>query len=265
MDKKHLTVALALQGAIMCGLPLAANADTHIAAQSVNQSQKISGTVVDENGEPMIGVTVKVKGAQAATVTDLDGNFSLNISGNVKSIVVSYIGYNSQTVTLAGKRQLQIKLVPDAQVMDEVVVVGYGTVKRRDLTGAISSVKSEEIKQAPVVNAMEGLAGKISGLDITRESGQAGTSPQILLRGNRSLNADCSPLYVIDGVSGGSIDNINPNDIESIEVLKDASSTAIYGSAGANGVIIVTTKQGVKGKVQIDFNAYVGEIGRAHV
>lgn len=258
MNKKQLTTVIALSGAMMCGMPLMANAETSLLVQSINQSQKITGQVVDENGDPMIGVTVKAKGTQAATVTDLDGNFSLSIGQNVKNIIVSYIGYNTKTVNIVGKRQVKISLDPDAKVMDEVVVVGYGTVKRRDLTGAISSVKSEDIKQAPVVNAMEGLSGKISGLDITRESGQAGSSPQILLRGNRSLNADCSPLYVIDGVSGGSIDNINPNDIESIEVLKDASSTAIYGSAGANGVIIVTTKQGVKGKVQIDFNAYVG-------
>ena len=258
MRKGHLTVVLALQGAIMCGIPVTASADNMLATQSVNQTQKITGQVVDEKGEPMIGVTVRAKGSNAATVTDLDGNFTLNVGNGVKSFTVSYIGYNTKTVAITNRRQFNITLDPDSKVMDEVVVVGYGTVKRRDLTGAISSVKSEDIKQAPVVNAMEGLSGKISGLDITRESGQAGTSPQILLRGNRSLNADCSPLYVIDGVSGGSIDNINPNDIESIEVLKDASSTAIYGSAGANGVIIVTTKQGVKGKVQVDFNAYVG-------
>lgn len=258
MNRKQLTVALALSGAMMCGLPLTASAGQRFEVQAVNQAQKITGQVVDENGEPMIGVTIKAKGSQIATVTDLDGNFSLSVPAGIKNITISYIGYNTKFVSIAGKKQFKISLEPDANVMDEVVVVGYGTVKRRDLTGAISSVKSEDIKQAPVVNAMEGLSGKISGLDITRESGQAGESPKILLRGNRSLNADCSPLYVIDGVSGGDIDNINPNDIESIEVLKDASSTAIYGSAGANGVIIVTTKQGVKGKIQIDFNAYVG-------
>ena len=250
--------SLAVQGAMLLCIPQNARAGQIQSVQSVEQSQTVSGQVVDENGDPVIGATVKAKGARAAAVTDLNGNFSLSLPSGVKTIEVSFVGYHSKTVNVAGKRQISVRLEPDAQEMDEVVVVGYGTVKRRDLTGAISSVKSEDIKQAPVVNAMEGLSGKISGLDITRESGQAGSSPQILLRGNRSLNADCSPLYVIDGVSGGSIDNINPNDIESIEVLKDASSTAIYGSAGANGVIIVTTKQGVKGKVQVDFNAYVG-------
>ncbi len=224
--------------------------------QNVNQGTKAKGKVVDENGEPMIGVTVKVKGTTAATVTDIDGNFEIALPGSGKELLVSYIGYSDKTVT-AGNN-MRIVMNPDNNVMDEVVVVGYGTVKRRDLTGAISSVKAEDIKENPTLNAMEGLQGKVSGLDIVRESGQAGTSPTILLRGNRSLQADCSPLYVIDGVSGGSIDNINPNDIASIEVLKDASSTAIYGSAGANGVIIVTTKQGAVGKVQVDFDAYVG-------
>ncbi len=259
MNKKTIFTGLALQGALLLTVPQSAAAAETPAIQTVNQQQqKVQGQVVDENGEPMIGVTVRAKGAQAATVTDIDGNFSLNLPSGVRNIEVSYLGYNKKTVAIGNKRKLSVQLSPDAKVMDEVVVVGYGTVKRRDLTGAISSVKSEEIKQAPVVNAMEGLSGKISGLDIVRESGQAGSSPTVLLRGNRSLNADCSPLYVIDGVSGGDIDQINPNDIETIEVLKDASSTAIYGSAGANGVIIVTTKQGVKGKVQVDFNAYVG-------
>lgn len=258
MKKNVMIMSLALGGAMLLGIPQEASAENSLPVLSVNQAQKVTGQVVDENGEPMIGVTVRAKGGKAATVTDLDGNFTLSLPAGVKSIEVSYLGYAKQTINIQGKRNISVSLQPDAKVMDEVVVVGYGTVKRRDLTGAISSVKSEDIKQAPVVNAMEGLQGKISGLDITRESGQAGSSPTILLRGNRSLTADCSPLYIIDGVSGGDINNINPNDIESIEVLKDASSTAIYGSAGANGVIIVTTKQGTQGKVQVDFNAYVG-------
>ncbi len=205
----------------------------------------------------MIGVTVKVKGTKAATITDFDGNFTIEAAAGAQ-LELSYIGYLTQTVK-AGTSALRIQLKPDVTGLDDVVVIGYGTVKKRDLTGAISSVKSEEIKQSPTINAMEGLQGKVAGLDITRSSGQAGSSPEVLLRGNRSINASSAPLYVIDGVAGGmGIDNINPNDIESIEVLKDASSTAIYGSAGANGVIIVTTKQGTKGKVQIDFDAYLG-------
>ena len=253
-----ITMAFALQCAAFGLYPAEASASAGLPNQSVNQTQKITGSVTDENGEPMIGVTVKVKGTNIATVTDFDGRFTLNSAGGGKQLVASYVGYSDVTVSIGTGRDLQIKMQPDEQVMDEVVVIGYGTVKRRDLTGAISSVKAEDIKESPVLNAMEGLQGKVAGLDITRSSGRAGESPQILLRGNRSLNADCSPLYVIDGVSGGDINNINPNDIASIEVLKDASSTAIYGSAGANGVIIVTTKQGTTGKVQVDFDAYVG-------
>ncbi|MDO4159445.1 MAG: SusC/RagA family TonB-linked outer membrane protein [Prevotellaceae bacterium] len=256
--KKIITLALALQGIVFCAYPTSTYAETGLLPQNVNQATKVNGQVVDENGEPMIGVTVKVVGTKIATVTDFDGNFTFTLTEKGKEIIVSYVGYAEKTVNIGNGRNLKITMDPDDNIMDEVVVVGYGTVKRRDLTGAISSVKSDDIKESPTINAMEGLAGKISGLDIVRESGQAGTSPTILLRGNRSLQADCSPLYVIDGISGGSIDNINPNDIESIEVLKDASSTAIYGSAGANGVIIVTTKQGTKGKVQVDFDAYIG-------
>lgn len=235
-----------------------ASVNAEMPRQSVNQAHGVSGVVIDENGEPMIGVTVKVKGMDIAGVTDYEGRFILKSSGGGKQLVASYVGYKDAIVSIGSGRDLQIKMLPDDKIMDEVVVIGYGTVKRRDLTGAISSVKAEDIKESPVLNAMEGLSGKIAGLDISRESGRAGESPKILLRGNRSLNADCSPLYVIDGVSGGDINNLNPNDIASIEVLKDASSTAIYGSAGANGVIIVTTKQGIEGKVQVDFDAYLG-------
>lgn len=237
-------------------LPVAAWADQAVtpAAQSVQQAKTVKGRVLDETGEPMIGVTVKARGLQQGTVTDLEGYFTL--STTAQQLELSYVGYKPMTVT--AQNGMTVRMKPDQTALDDVVVVGYGTMKKRDLTGAISSVKQEEIRRAPVLNAMEGLQGKIAGLDITRSSGQAGTSPSVLLRGNRSINGDCSPLYVIDGVTGGNISNLNPNDIETIEVLKDASSTAIYGSAGANGVIIITTRQGVKGKTQVDFNAYVG-------
>lgn len=225
--------------------------------QVIQQTNMVKGHVTDETGLPLIGVTVKVKGTQTGTVTDLNGDFSVNTGGK-QSLELSYIGYLTMSVQVKGQQVLQISMKPDNKVMDEVLVIGYGTVKKRDALGAISQVKAEEIKQAPVLNAMEGLSGKIAGLDITRQSGQAGASPTILLRGNRSLTSDCAPLFVIDGVAGGNIDNLNPNDIESIEVLKDASSTAIYGAEGANGVIIVTTRQGINGKTQVDFNAYVG-------
>ena len=147
-------------------------------------------------------------------------------------------------------------------MLDEVVVVGYGTVKKRDLTGAVASVKSGDLTMTPVASATEALEGRVAGLDITRESGQAGSGTKILLRGNRSLTAGQDPLFVIDGIPG-SIDNLNPNDIQSIDILKDASSTAIYGSAGANGVIMITTKQAEEGKVQVDLDTYFGWNGFA--
>ena len=223
-------------------------------ADEVQQQKVVKGKVVDENGEPMIGVTVKARGGREGALTDLSGQFHL--ATQATQLELTYVGYKPMVVSARDGQT--IAMTPDHTTLDDVVVVGYGTMKKRDLTGAISSVKQEEIRRAPVLNAMEGLQGKIAGLDITRSSGAAGTSPQVLLRGNRSLDGDCSPLYVIDGVAGGSLDNLNPNDIESIEVLKDASSTAIYGSAGANGVVIITTRQGIKGKTQVDFNAYVG-------
>ena len=249
-----MKVSVAMLAALLLPVTAQAAQATPPAAQSVQQTKTVTGRVLDETGEPMIGVTVKAKGLPQGTVTDLDGNFTLQTTA--QQLELSYVGYKSMTVSAQSGVTHHMK--PDQTSLDDIVVVGYGTMKKRDLTGAISSVKQEEIRRAPVMNAMEGLQGKISGLDITRSSGRAGESPKVLLRGNRSLDGDCSPLYVIDGVAGGSIDNLNPNDIESIEVLKDASSTAIYGSAGANGVIIITTRQGIKGRTQVDFNAYVG-------
>lgn len=224
---------------------------------SVAQAKIVKGHVVDEYGEPMIGVTVKVVGTQnTGAITDLEGNFTISLPSGKNEISFEYIGYRKKTSKVAGG-SMDIKMEPDAVGLDDVIVIGYGTVRKRDMLGAISQVSSEDIKKAPVMNAMEGLSGKVAGLDIVRESGAAGSSPALLLRGNRSLTADCSPLFIIDGVPGN-INNLNPNDIENIEVLKDASSTAIYGAEGANGVVIVTTRQGQVGKTQVDFNAYIG-------
>lgn len=225
--------------------------------QVVTQTKTVKGTVIDESGEPLIGVSIVVKGTSTGTITDFDGNFSINLPDGKKELVISYIGYKEQTVTVTGSGLVNVKMISDTQALDEVVVIGYGAVKKRDLTGAVTSVKGDEIKMAPVSNAMEALQGKVAGLDISRTDGRAGAEPTVLLRGNRSLNANCEPLYIIDGIPG-SISVLNPNDIQSIEVLKDASSTAIYGSAGANGVVIITTKQADKGKVQVDFDAYFG-------
>lgn len=234
--------------------------------QEVQQTRNVTGQVLDENGEPMIGVSVLVKGTQVGAITDFDGNFKLNAPDGAKELQLTYMGYKAQTVKITSG-QMVVRMEPDNQLLDEVVVIGYGTIKKRDLTGAITSIKSDDITLTPTSRPMDALQGKVAGLDITKSSGQAGATSTIQLRGTRSLQMDDDgnatgggPTYIIDGMPGD-INTLNPNDIESIEVLKDASSTAVYGSSGANGVIIVTTKQGQTGKPVINFNAYAGFTG----
>ena len=223
-----------------------------------NQIQ-VSGKITDVEGEAVIGASVLVVGRNAGTITDIDGNFNISAPSN-GTLDVSYLGFVSQRLAINGRTSLSIVMEEAATSLDEVVVVGYGTVRKRDLTGAVSSVKSEDIVMRPGPNPMEALQGKVAGLDITRKSGQAGAGVDMQLRGIRSFTASGTPLFLIDGLPGDYA-TLNANDIESIEVLKDASSTAVYGSAGSNGVIIITTKKGKTGKVNIDLNAYVGYNG----
>jgi len=222
----------------------------------------VTGTVTDATGDPLSGVTVTVKGTTLSTVTDDEGFFRINVPDGSGVLVISYLGYHPQEVDVRGRTRLVIVLEQANSSLDEVVVVGYGTVKRRDLTGAVSTVKAEDIALSPVMSPMEALQGRVSGLDIQRPSGRAGQSPNVLLRGNRSLTASQNPLYIVDGIPM-SINDVNPNDIESIDVLKDASSTSIYGSSGANGVIMITTKKAKAGRVTIDVNSYLGLNGFA--
>ena len=245
---------LAWTGMAQAAAPAAGDAKTD-GSQVVNQVRPVKGTILDEFGEPMIGVSVVIKGSSTGTITNLDGEFTLDAPADA-TLHISYIGYLAQDVK-ASAQPLRIVLQPDNQMLDEVVVIGYGTVKKRDLTGAVSSVKTEDLTIAPVSNPLEALQGQVAGLDITRSSGAAGSGVSIQLRGTRSFTASGDPTVIIDGMPGN-LSTLNANDIESIEVLKDASSTAIYGSSGANGVIIVTTKSGKAGKVKVDFNAYVG-------
>ncbi len=216
---------------------------------------------MDESNEPMIGVAVTVEGTTVGTTTDVNGQFSINAGQNA-TLLFSFVGYQPQQVAVGARTNIEVQMQPSNSVMDDVVVIGYGTVKKRDLTGAVASLKSDELTVTPTSNPIEAMQGRVAGLDITRSSGKAGSGSSILLRGNRSLTANQEPLYIIDGIAG-SITNLNPNDIASIDVLKDASSTAIYGSAGANGVIMITTKQAETGKVQVDFDAYYGVNGFA--
>ena len=229
-----------------------------VPVQAVTQGQSVKGTIVDETGTPMIGVTVKVKGGKAASVTDLDGNFSIAAKPG-DELEVSYVGYKSATVKVKSG-YVKVTMEQDMTNLDDVVVIGYGTVKKRDLTGAVTTMKNEDIVVAPTSNVMEALQGKVAGMDITKTTGEIGEDVNILLRGSRSIYGDNKPLFIVDGLPGNYSD-LNPNDIESIDVLKDASSTAIYGSAGANGVVIITTKRGQTGKVNINFDAYYGFSG----
>lgn len=224
-------------------------------SMAVEQQNTVNGVVYDENGDALIGASVMVKGTQNGAATDMDGKFSLNAKPGA-TLVISYMGYTTQEVK-ASRAPMKINMKPENNTLDELVVVGYGAVKKRDLTGSVSSVKAEDITRTPTSNALEAIQGQVAGLDITRTSGDAGGGVSMSLRGNRSINGSNEPLFIIDGLVG-SYDEINPNDIASIEVLKDASSTAIYGAAGANGVVIITTKTPKKNKFSIDLDAYYG-------
>ncbi len=230
-----------------------------IAIMATAQGKSVSGTVTDEAGDGIIGVTVMVKGTKTGTATDIDGRYVLNTPPN-STLIFSYIGYTTQEIPVDGKSVIDVTLKESRELLDEVVVVGYGTVKRRDLTGAVSSMKNADVVVAPTNNVMEALQGKVAGMDITKSSGETGSDVSILLRGSRSIYGSNEPLFIIDGIPG-SYSQVNPSDIESIDVLKDASSTAIYGSAGANGVVIITTKRGQEGKAIVNFDAYYGFSG----
>ncbi len=220
----------------------------------------ITGTVNDSSGQALPGASVKIKGSTIGTSTDGNGVFKLNLSTGNETIEISMMGYKTQEIAIAGKTNITVTLIDETSDLDEVVVVGYGTVKKRDLTGAVSSVKADDIVLTPTANVMDALQGKVSGMDIMKGSGRAGSDVKITLRGNRTINGSNDPLYIIDGVQG-SYSSLNPNDIESIDVLKDASSTAIYGSAGSNGVVIITTKKGKSGEATISFDSFFGYNG----
>lgn len=225
----------------------------------LNAQTTVSGSVLDnETNEPLIGAAIIVKGSpQMGTITDVNGNFQLEVSSLSSSLVVSFVGYQTKEVALNGTSKVEVKLGQSAN-LEEIVVIGYGAIKRSNVTGAIVSVKTDELKKVPTTNVLESLQGKVAGMDITRSSGSAGAKVNTTIRGNRSLTASNEPLIIVDGIQYNNIQDLNPNDIASMEVLKDAASTAIYGSRGANGVILVTTKRGEQGKASISFNSYVG-------
>ena len=223
--------------------------------QSVQQTKKVSGTVVDATG-PVIGASIMEKGTSNGTVTDLDGNYSLSVGPNA-TLVVTYVGFKTYEVRVGNESRIDVTLEEDNTNLDEVVVIGYGTQKKKLLTGATVQVKGEDIAKLNTTNALEAMQSSTPGVQITSSSNQPGKGYKVYIRGI-GTTGNSAPLYVIDGVAGGSLDDINPADIESIDVLKDAASAAIYGARAANGVILVTTKQGKAGKIEISYNGAVG-------
>ena len=218
-------------------------------------AQTIKGTVTDSSGEAVIGATIQEKGGKGGTVTDFDGNFSLTLSSG-KEIVVSYVGMKTQTVNVAGKSTVNIVMQDEATALNELVVIGYGAVKKKDITGSVATVGNDVLQAVPVASASEALTGKLAGVQVTTTEGSPDADVIIRVRGGGSVTQSNEPLYIVDGFPVDGIGDIPASDIEDITVLKDASSTAIYGSRGANGVILVTTKSGQAGKVKVSYNAY---------
>ena len=232
---------------------------------------KITGTASDaETGEPLSFITIQIKGTTAGTTSDMDGNYSIEVPNRDAILVYSYIGYRSQEIKVGNQTHINVRLSEDVETLDEVVVVGYGVQNKRDVTGSIAKVGSEELMSVPTSSFDAALQGRAAGVQVTQTSGLAGSGAAIRVRGIASITAGGDPLIVVDGIPimqnagdrvGAAQDNpmssINANDIESIDILKDASATAIYGSRGANGVVLITTKRGKSGKPQINFSSKV--------
>ena len=255
--RKELLFSAMLFSSVLAGFTLCPA--TAMASVQQDQTIKVSGQVVDQSGEPLIGATVRLKGAQSGVVTDFDGNFEISAPAN-GTLVVSYVGYKDREIAVRGRAILNaIELESDAMMLEQVVVVGYGVQKKADLTGSVSIVNADELKRTSNSNISTMLEGKVAGVSVTTD-GQPGADPTVRIRGIGTLNGNQAPLYVIDGVPmGTSIRDFSPNDIETIQVLKDASAGAIYGSRAANGVVIITTKGGKKDQpLKVDYKGYFG-------
>ncbi|MGN7204652.1 SusC/RagA family TonB-linked outer membrane protein [Pedobacter sp. SAFR-022] len=224
---------------------------------AIAQEITINGSVKDKQGIALPGVSIQIKGAQRGTVTSAEGRFTLSAPAEA-TLTFSFIGYTTIEQPVAGKTSMNVVLSEDDNQLDEVVVIGYGTTTKKDITTAVVSVSSKDIQNQPVTNPLQAIQGKAAGVQITSQSGKPGAGVAVSIRGNTSITASNSPLYVIDGVTSRNADFLNPNDIETMTILKDASAAAIYGSSGANGVILITTKKGTAGKLQVGFNAFTG-------
>ena len=220
----------------------------------------IKGTITSEKGEPLVGASVVVKGTSIGTLTDVDGHYELSVPDAATTLTISYVGYDTQEIIVGNRTTIDIQLT-EGKALGEVIVVGYGTVKKSDVTGSVSSITSKELEKIPATNILQAMQGQAAGIDIVQTNARPGAFSQIRIRGNRSLNATNNPLFVLDGIplsEGASINDFNPTDIESIEILKDASATAIYGSRGANGVVLITSKKAKKGRTSITYNGSMG-------
>lgn len=264
--RKILRMMPLAMGLLCAGGPVLAVPALSSYEYAVNQQTgQVTGIVKDANGEPLIGVNVVEKGnVQNGSITDLDGRFKLNVGPNAV-LVCSYIGYKTVEVPVNGQKSLTVTLREDSEALDEVVVIGYGTVRKADLAGSVAVMDNKQFKDQPVTRIEDALQGRVSGISVT-SSGVPGGDLKIRVRGASSINKSNDPLYVVDGIVRESgLDGISPEDIQSMQILKDASSTAIYGSRGANGVVLVTTKTGKAGQTQVVFDASVGFSNAYHI
>lgn len=238
-------------------LLLLVTASSALRAQGV-----VSGKVTDEANSPLPGVNILLKGTTTGTTSDANGQYTINVSED-GVLIFSFIGYTTQEEAVGGRSVINVSLTPSMETLSEIVVVGYGAQKKSDVTGSIASVDSKTLREIPAAGLSQALQGRAAGVDITQTSSKPGAEMQIRIRGNRSLGnpqaGNNNPLIVLDGIPyGGNINDINQNDIVSVDILKDASATAIYGSRGSNGVIIITTKRGKSGKAELSYNGYHG-------
>ena len=262
--KNHHRRASMILGLSLLAAPLsyavyAEDGVSNTMVQVVTQTKTVKGTIIDESGEPLIGVSIVVKGTSTGTITDFNGNFSIDLPAGRKELVISYIGYKEQTVTVTGNGPVNVKMVSDTQALDEVVVVGYGTMKRKEMTSAISHIGAKDLNQISSLDASMLLQGKVSSVSVSNTAlADPNNQGSIQIRGVSSRNAGLGPLIVVDGVPGGDMTNINPADIESIDVLKDGAASAIYGTRGSNGVILINLKKGTKdGQVHTTYSTSV--------
>ena len=255
--KQILRAVPLMAGIGLTNAAFAADEVPGVIAMAQQQAVEISGTVVDSHGEPLMGVNVVEVGTTNGTMTDMDGRFTLSVPSDA-TLQFSYIGYASQSIAVNGQRTINITLEEDSQNLDELVVVGYGTVRKADLAGSVSVLSNKSFKDQPIKQVSDALQGRVAGVQV-QNSGAPGGTVKIRVRGSGSINRSNDPLYVIDGIVRESgLTGLNPEDIQSMQILKDASSTAIYGSRGANGVVLITTKTGKANTREITFDAQIG-------